>query len=281
MEFSHFLSFRRAFALLSIFFYIIMVQGPAHLLGCRTCYRWGHRWHKWCRFAAGMTVRCHGAPSRSHPTLFVSNHVSYLDIPAIGSVLDATFIAKADIKKWPLFGTLCKLQRTLFIERDRRKIREQRTEIFDRLAAGDNLILFPEGTSNDGTFVRPFKSALFSAAEYNAGEKPLAIQPVSIAYTQLDGIVLGRRLRPIFAWYGDMDMISHFWKLLGAGKLGVELVFHEPVTLADFESRKALSDYCERQVRHGLSSALSGRLSRQPHPALSAPAPAADAVAAE
>lgn len=259
MDISNFLAVRRALVLICIFTFIIVVQSPAQMLGIRSSYRWGHRWHKWCRWAIGMDVRCKGQPSQVSPTLFVSNHVSYLDIPALGSNLDATFVAKADVKKWPVFGLLCKLQRTVFVERDRRKIRDQRAELFQRLQDGDNLILFPEGTSGNGTFILPFKSALFSVAEWTFGGQALQIQPISIAYTTLDGIVLGRCLRPVYAWYGDMSMFGHFWKLLGAGRLGVDIIFHEPVTIARFGSRKRLSDHCERMVSEGLSAALGGR----------------------
>jgi lyso-ornithine lipid O-acyltransferase len=266
MDISHFLAFRRGFALICIFAFIIIVQTPAQKLGFKASYRWGHRWHKWCRWAIGMEVQVHGAPSTAAPTLFVSNHVSYLDIPAIGSVLDATFIAKAEIQNWPLFGLLCKLQRTLFIERDRRKIHEQREDLFQRLLEGDNLILFPEGTSHNGTFVLPFKSALFSAAEWDFDGKPLTIQPVSIAYSTLDGIVLGRRLRPTFAWYGDMLMAGHFWQLLGTGKLGIDIIFHEATDISQFGSRKLLSDHCQGVVASGVSSALARRVEIAPAP---------------
>lgn len=259
METSNFLAFRRSIALLSIFAFIVLVQGPVQLLGFRSSYRWGHTWHKWCRWASGMKIRCHGRPAEEAPALFVANHTSYLDIPALGSILPATFIAKAEIKDWPMFGLLCKLQRTVFIERDRRKIRAQREELFQRLADGDSLILFPEGTSNNGTFMQPFKSALFSAAEWESEGRPLVIQPVTVAYTQLDDMVMGRRLRPIFAWYGDMSMIGHFWQLLGAGQLGIDIIFHPQTTMAEFSSRKELAEHCERAVAAGLSAALSGR----------------------
>ena len=209
-----------------------------------------------------MKVQCHGQPAMDVPTLYVANHTSYLDIPAVGSILPATFIAKAEIMDWPLFGILCKLQRTVFIERDRRKIRAQREELFQRLSEGDSLILFAEGTSNSGTFVRPFKSALFSAAEWEADGMPLTIQPVTIGYTELDDMAMGRRLRPIFAWYGDMDMIGHFWQLLGAGQLGIDIISHPLVKMAEFASRKELAEHCERAVAVGLSSALQGRAER-------------------
>ncbi len=194
------------------------------------------------------------------PTFFVANHTSYLDIPALGSLVDGTFIAKSEIKSWPMFGTLCSLQRTIFIDRDWRKARAQRKQLYKRLDDGDSLILFPEGTSNNGTFTRRFKSALFSAADWNLNNQGLAVQPITIAYTRLNDIVIGRRLRPLFAWYGDMIMFDHFWTLLGSGSLGVDIIFHPPVRLKNFGSRKELSRHCEQRVSNGLSDALAGRL---------------------
>ena len=120
------------------------MQGPANFIGFRRSYKLGHTWHKLCRWAIGMKVRYCGNISSATPTLFVANHISYLDIPALGSLLDATFIAKSEIKSWPIFGLLCSLQRTVFIERDWRKALKQREQLYERLDQRDNLILFPE-----------------------------------------------------------------------------------------------------------------------------------------
>jgi lyso-ornithine lipid O-acyltransferase len=151
---------------------------------------------------------------------------------------------------------LAKLQRTVFIERQVRRAAAQRGELTRRLAAGDDLILFPEGTSSDGNRVLPFKSALFSAAE---GGNPVVVQPVSVAYVRLNGMPMGRLYRPFFAWYGDMEMASHLWELLGLGVAGVSVEFHAPVMASAFPSRKALAAYCQGVIADGLAAALSGR----------------------
>ena len=107
----------------------------------------------------------------------------------------------------------------------------------------------------------PFKSALFSLAEIGRDGGPITVQPVSIAYTHLDGIPLGRHMRPFVAWYGDMDLLPHLWALLGLGRLTVHVDFHAPVTIADFASRKEMADYCQRVVGGGVltpASALIG-----------------------
>ena len=152
----------------------------------------------------------------SSPVLFACNHMSYSDIAILGSLLPASFVAKAEVANWPLFGLLAKLQRTVFIDRRATKATEQRDEMICRLEGGDSMILFPEGTSSDGNKVLPFKSALFGVAQVEPHGQPLLVQPVSLAYTRLDGMPVGRALRPYFAWYGAMTLVSHFWEVAGS-----------------------------------------------------------------
>src|SRR5207247_7898948 len=121
---------------------------------------------------------------------------------------------------------------SVFIDRQVRSTKEQREAIAGRLAAREALILFPEGTSGDGNRILPFKSALFSVADSKAGS-PVLVQPVSIAYTRLDGMPIGRRLRPLFAWYGAMAMAPHLWTLLGLGTVEIVVEFHRPTSLAE------------------------------------------------
>lgn len=225
----------------------------------RTLPLWYHR--QCCRIL-GFDLERHGRRSGRHPTLFVANHVSYFDIMVFGALIPASFVAKAEVARWPLFGWLARLQRTAFIERRGARTAEHRDALQQRLEAGDDLILFPEGTSGDGNSVLPFKSALFSVAEFRPGGKPLTVQPVSIAYTRLDGVPMGRYLRPFFAWYGDMEMGGHLWEAAGLGRVSVVVEFHPPVTIEAFGSRKALAAHCERQVAAGVSSALAGRPQR-------------------
>jgi lyso-ornithine lipid O-acyltransferase len=217
----------------------------------------------------GLWVRAGVRPLPARPVLFAANHISYLDITVLSSLLAASFVAKTEVAKWPLFGWLAKLQRSVFVDRKVRSTAEQRDSIAARLAAKDALILFPEGTSGDGNRVLPFKSALFSVADH-AATGPVVVQPVSVAYTRLDGMPIGRALRPLFAWYGSMAMAPHLWTMLGLGTVEVVVEFHPPTTLAECGSRKTLARYCEERVSAGLDAALSGR--REAAPAL-APEP--------
>ena len=133
---------------------------------------------------------------------------------------------------------------------------------FDRTRgspAGDALVLFPEGTSNDGNRILPFRSALLSVAEA-AAERPLTIQPVSIAYTSVNGVPLGWGLRPLVAWYGGMELGGHLWRFSRLGQVEVVVQFHDEARVADFPSRKELTRHCSEAVAGGVDRALGGRL---------------------
>jgi len=218
-----------------------------------------------CRIL-GIRVSVRGTLAPARPLLVAANHSSYLDIEVLGGLVPGSFVAKAEIAGWPFFGWLAKLQRSVFIERRSSKAREHKDEIEKRLIEGDVLILFPEGTSDDGNRLLPFRSALFSVAERRIEGEALVVQPVSLAYTRLDGMPMGRSFRPFFAWYGDMALAPHLWRMLGMGVLTAEVIFHEPVTIDRFASRKAMAEHCWRVVSEGVASLLAGRPQRHPVP---------------
>jgi len=238
---------------------LIPVQVVLRQLGSSHAARLPMAYHRWCCRILGIRVVVRGTMETSRPMLFVANHSSYSDITVLGSVINGSFVAKAEVASWPLFGYLAKLQNSVFVDRAGIKAREQRDGMIKRLSAGDNLILFPEGTSDDGNHVLPFKSALFSVAQHRleSGDT-IKIQPVSIAYTRLDDMPTGRALKPYFAWYGDMELVSHMWELAGLGLITVEVVFHPTVAMSAFDSRKALAVHCHEAVSAGLSAANAG-----------------------
>ena len=231
-------------------------------------------WHRGvCRLLA-FRIEQYGDIAREGPTLFVCNHTSYLDISVLGAMIPASFVAKAEVRSWPLFGLLARLQRTVFVQRRASRTAVHRDEMVQRLEAGDDLILFPEGTSNDGNRVLPFKSAFFGVAEQDINGAPPYVQPVSVSYVRLDGIPVGRGYRPYFAWYGDMELAGHLWNVFGLGQTTVAVEFHEAVTIGDFASRKELATHCQRVVADGVSNGIHGRLSKPAKPAWWASKPA-------
>lgn len=253
----------RSFVRLSLYvgwiLIMIPVQAIALLLSTRMAERVPLLVHKVVMWLVDVKVVVKGEQCKQGAVLFASNHASYADISIIGAHIRGCFVAKAEVAKWPLFGICAKLSRTVFVDRRARFARQQAEEMKRRFQKGDRLILFAEGTSSDGNRVLPFRSSLFATAEIEIDGKPVTVQPISIAYTRLDGIPMGRHFRPFFAWYGDMDMFSHLWGIVGVGRSTVVLEFHKPVTIRDFPDRKALAAHCQAVVAAGVSSALSGR----------------------
>jgi len=218
------------------------------------------RYHQLVAALFGIHIKVVGRAVTGEGVLMVANHTSWADIVIFSAVTPLSFVAKAEVAGWPLFGTLARLQRTVFIERQRRSATgEARDVIRDRLLAGDALLLFPEGTSHNGNTVLPFKSALLGAAEARlASGAHVKVQPVSVAFTGLHGLPMGRENRPTFAWYGDMEMVPHLWEALLAGPLDVVVQFHEPLSL-DRMDRKSLAARAQEIVQTGQAEALAGR----------------------
>ncbi len=212
-----------------------------------------------CRLL-GIKVEVRGEAVQTRPVLFVSNHVSWLDILVLTSALPhAAYVAKQEVASWPLFGYLAKLHDTIFIERKARRTADHRDEMTERLANGGNLILFPEGTSHDGLRVLPFKSSFFSLAEKKVGDQPLSVQPVAITFNRLNRLPVMRRNMAVYAWIGDQGLVEHLWKFLHAGPTNVVLEFLPPVTIGDFASRKEMAKHCREAICGSIYAALTGR----------------------
>ena len=222
---------------------------------------WYHR--QVCRIL-GIRLHVEGAVARDKPVLFVANHTSWLDIPVLSAVAPLSFVAKKEVGTWPFVSSLARLQRTVFVDRERRaSVGDTASEILERLAAGDNVVLFAEGTSSDGNRVLPFKTSLFAAAKppERLGAKPpdAVVQTLSLVYTRLNGIPLGRHERPLVGWYGDMEMTGHAWKLLQSGTLDATVRLGPPVPLSEFADRKDLARKSEEEVRRGVVGILRAR----------------------
>ncbi len=224
-------------------------------------------WHRALLKGLGIRVHAAGALSAQRPLLVASNHLSWTDILVLGSLADVNFIAKSELAGWPLLGWLSRLQRTVFIERERkRRSGDQASEIATRLGKGDAMVLFAEGTTGDGNRLLPFKSTLFGAASMTTAEgkaEEVFIQPVAICYTRLHGVAFGRRDRHIASWIGDEDLWPHALALLRERALDVEVHFGEPVAFSNGSSRKEAARLVEKRVQAMMEIPL-----RDPRPAL-------------
>lgn len=238
---------------------LLPVQIGAVAIGGRFAERMPRIYHQGVCRLFGLEVAPQGQISTSRPTLFVVNHCSYFDIAVLGSLTRASFIANREMRDWPFLGLLARLQRSVFITRRPSSTRVDRARMIDRLEAGDNLILFPEGTTGDGNRLLPFRSAFLSLAETRLATGSLVIQPVTIAYVRQNGMPIGVAGRPGFAWYGDVPIGRHFWRAIRAGRITVAVRFHPAVEAARFADRKALTRHCFEQIGAGLEGALHGR----------------------
>ncbi|MEO1282067.1 MAG: lysophospholipid acyltransferase family protein [Pseudomonadota bacterium] len=236
-----------------------------------------HWYHKRVCKLLGIRINQTGAISTDSPVLIVANHSSWVDIPVISAIAPVSFIAKKEVGGWPGVSALATLQRTVFVDREKRlSVGKTAREVNERLQSGDNLVLFAEGTSTDGNRVLPFRTSLFAAvkpvrAGGNAKPNPPqwrgsaskaaahpVVQTLTIVYTKLHGVPLGRHDRAQVGWYGDMDMISHAWQLLRAGPLDVSIHIGPPISLDTFADRKQLAQHTEHEIRETFLTTLRG-----------------------
>jgi 1-acyl-sn-glycerol-3-phosphate acyltransferase len=204
----------------------------------------------------GLRVTVRGERAAVRPVLFVANHCSWIDIVALGSVLPGCFVSKADVAGWPAVGWVAKLGRTVFVSRGKATMVAERDEMNRRLARGDNLILFPEGTTSDGTRILPFQSGFLALAESPA--RP-AIQVVTIVYDGLEGLPVRRRDRPEISWYGDMDMATHFPVIGRRRSFQATLVLDPPIAAGTFANRKVLAAAIAARLTENAAALRQGR----------------------
>ena len=215
----------------------------------------------WRMLLGGLRVRMTmvGNPVKNAPVLFVANHVSWLDIAVLGHILDAGFVAKSEIARWPVLGRLATRYGCAFIARERRgKAHQQAASLGDVLRTQRRLILFPEGTTGPGNCVLPFRSSLFAAVE---GQADCVVQPITLSYHALDGSALtGNDLRRV-AWLDDDELLPHVITLAETSPILVRVQFGQPVPAED---RKSLATRCQQIIAEDLLQARSETAVTQP-----------------
>lgn len=261
----------RASSILAAFFVLTVplmpVQAVLTKVSRRAARHFPHWYHRQVCRLIGVRLSVVGEVVQDRPVLLVSNHTSWLDIPVLSAVAPVSFVAKKEVGSWPFVSSLARLQRTVFVDRNRRHATgEAADEIMERLNQGDAIVLFAEGTSSDGNRVLPFKTSLFGAVKPAAREtrdevagSNAVVQTIAIVYTHLHGVPLGRADRPRVGWYGDMEMQSHAWEVLRSGPLAVTVTVGPPVPLSEFNDRKQLALVSEREVRRNVHAVLRSR----------------------
>ncbi len=207
-----------------------------------------------CRSALrlmGLRLSVAGTPLLGRGA-FVANHASWLDIFTLNACATLYFVSKAEVARWPGIGWLARATGTVFIARDPREAKDQQHLFEDRIRAGHRMLFFPEGTSTDGLRVLPFKPTLFAAFYTHGLEHVLQIQPVSVTYHAPAG-----RAPSFYGWWGEMAFGPHFLAVLAQPRQGsVEVVFHDPVPVDAFASRKDLAAGCASTVRQAVRQSL-------------------------
>jgi 1-acyl-sn-glycerol-3-phosphate acyltransferase len=220
-------------------------------------------WHRIVCYWFGIRIRVVGAPEGRRPLMLASNHSSWLDILVLSAVADVAFIAKSEVKEWPIFGHFARLQKSVFVVREQKRATgNQVNEIAERMAGGEIMVLFPEGTTSDGNRLLEVKSSLFGAAAAalpTAPDGTVYVQPVAVAYTRIHGVAMGRYHRPVAAWPGDIELLPHLKGILACGAIDVDVCFGEAVEYRADTNRKEVSALVAHRIRTMLADSLLGR----------------------
>ena len=207
---------------------------------------------------AVMRVKVHvTGPMPQAGTLIVANHLSWFDILVIGALTPLSFVAKSEVKSWPLFGQMAMLQRTVFV--DRRRGRHNKTDanaLARRLKKRHSIVIFAEATNSDGIKVLRFKSTLLAGIE---GHKDVPVQAMTMAYRRIHNIAMGRRQRMSYAWLGDVGLLAHLYFMLSAPPSSVEITFHQPLPAEAKADRKQMTRMLYQQVSKGLEDMTKAR----------------------
>lgn len=256
------------FVLVPVLIVIIPAQFVVNLLNLPFWNVLPRFFHKVGCVFLGLRVNLIGTPAHGRPTLVVSNHISWTDIIAIGSVADITFVAKSEVKSWFFVGMMADLQRTIYVDRARRgDAKRTSREMGRHMAAGNAVLLFAEGQSDIGTHVLPFRSALVGAAQHamiEAGAREVVIQPLTVAYTKLQGLPVSRNERSLIAWIKSKSVGENIGEILTGGVKDVTVAFGIPKPLVEGADRKEVTKAAEDDVRRMLVALNRG----QPLPAV-------------
>ncbi len=246
-----FCKFTAIFAATLLFIPIVLIGRAGLFLSPSTEQRFlahaTRRWSQTMRTILGLHVIRNFKPvdhSHSH-CLIVSNHQGYLDVVVIGSIFPALFMAKSDVKKWPILGWLATLGGTLYVDRKAfRGMFDAVKKIEKILSWGINVQIFPEGTSTNGDHVLSFKPSLFSAAVSSHSK----ILPLTIRYLSINDAPFGPRTRDAVCWYGDMNFVHHFWNMLGQKSITASVTAHPAISPDHYPEIKWIAELAHYYV---------------------------------
>ena len=223
------------------------------------------RWYRRLCEILGIRIRVLGCAQPG--CLLIGNHISWLDIPVVGAQSEIAFLSKAEVRDWPLIGWLADTAGTLFVERGAIRIDELAGKL-RKVGCEQTLMLFPEGTTSDGSCVLRFHPRLFALAQ----ETGLMIQPVALAYRgHADAMP-----DPVAPFIGEDTLLAHLLRVIRHPGLTAEVHFLPPAAIGeDNNTRRLLAE----RTRSAIVEALGMRPDTAPrHPNPANPARIPDAI---
>ena len=197
------------------------------------------RFHAAFARVIGLRVEYRGEAAQGHGVVHACNHLSYLDVQVLGRYLRTRFVAKEDVRAWPLFGLLAQVQQTVFVSRARQRAGETGAKLAQALEGPHGMLLFPEGTTSDGSTVLPFRAGAFAPFATRPG---LRLQPVRIELLAVDGTRLADGgERDLYAYHGDATLLPHLWRFLRGQGARVRVHFLAPIVVPENADRKELA----------------------------------------
>lgn len=189
-------------------------------------------WHRRLLELMGVEVQIHGTVAHG-PVLFAANHVSWLDIAGLATVIDAGFIGKRELAHWPMIGFLITRGGTIYIDRGGRGAAANAIDAMSqRLQQGDRVVVFPEATTSPGDDIRRFHPRLFEAAR----RTDAPVQPVALRYDN-----------PTAAFVDNIGFLRHLWRVLAAPHITLEISLLPPIRPCGLE-RRTLAGFAEEAV---------------------------------
>jgi 1-acyl-sn-glycerol-3-phosphate acyltransferase len=237
----------RLTALITLLILLVPLHYLTHAIG---------RYSHWPRAFLGSAAAVVGAKvtsvgsTRGNNVFYVANHLSWIDILALGGATGTAFIAKAELAKVPLISWLCGLNRTLYVSRDDRLgVGSQISMVRAAMAENHAITVFPEGTTNDGRTLLPFKSSLLGVLESPPAD--VQVQPVFIDYGETSADI---------AWVGDQSGIDNALQILGRkGSFDLRVHFLDPFDPSLLGGRKAIAAECRARIEAVMQSELYQR----------------------
>lgn len=235
--------FLKLFSIFLLFIVLAPIQKIILLVSKTPSFMLPKLFHRGVARLLGLQISINGQPLCKQPVIYVANHLSYLDIFVLGGYIDGAFVSKSDVADWPVIGQISRLANTIFIERKPRQVKQHLKELSQNLIGKKHGILFfPEGTANDGSELKPFKTSLFAVLE----ESPsIPVQAITLAIHQYNKKPSTLQvIRDYYSWHDDTPLSEHLMNFLRrADRYSIELIFHDPVLMDKFDSRKDLADH--------------------------------------